>query len=107
MTPGRRRLRLRLHRLAIALAVFYALWLMAGQQVKMWELERQIRATRWEIEQIRLQRAALERELEALQQPDGIAREARRRLGLVFPGEIPYVAVPAPESAAEEDRGAD
>lgn len=100
------RIRVNLHRLVLVATLLYALWLVSVQQVRLWQLQREIRAVNLEMEEIRARKAALSHELERLRDPLGIEVEARDRLGLVYPGEIPYMTVPAQDANAAASAGA-
>lgn len=101
-----RRLRVNLHRLVLTVVLVYALALGLRQQVYLARLERDIRATRAELDEARARRAALEAAIRRLQDPAVVELEARRRLGLARPGEIQYVTVPAAGAPAGAEDGA-
>jgi cell division protein FtsB len=62
---------------------------------RLWQVNREIEATRRELEYSRLQQQELLKELERWNDPEVISRVAREQLGLVKPGEMRFVeAVP-------------
>lgn len=74
----------------IVLAVLVAICI--AQEVKnYWDLKVQEKALQQEIQELREKNEKLEKEKESLAKPEAIEKVARDELGLVKPGEVPYV----------------
>ncbi len=73
--------------LVLALAMVVPVRQYFEQRSQMAELQRTV-------EQLEVQRARMRAQLERLHDPDYLERVARECLGMVRPGEIPFVTVP-------------
>ncbi len=93
--PRRRRRPNRWLMLGLLALGVYVLISFSVQQVKLYRVGRQIALVQQEIAQEQARQAELQQQVDALQTDEYVERVAREKLGLVKPGEIPYVAVPA------------
>jgi cell division protein FtsB len=85
--------RIRWFRLAMLAVVGYCLYILAGQQLEMNALNREAEATRTRLEQLRQANQSLTEEKGRLTTPAYVEKLAREELGLVKPGEVPYIPV--------------
>lgn len=84
----------RFEKLAFACILAYLLAMFAMQEVCLHRLHDQVGALKQRIAVVKQQNEALKERAELLRTPDFVERVAREELGLVKPGEIPYVEVP-------------
>lgn len=84
----------RFQKLVFACILVYLLAMFAIQEVRLHRLRGQVGALKQRIAVVRQQNEALKERAELLRTPDFVERVAREELGLVKPGEIPYVEVP-------------
>ncbi len=92
----------RLLPLVIAVIVFFSLYHMVGNFMQIRRLESEVERLQQELDEAEEKQQELELEVERLDDPEYIERIARRRLGLVRPGEelfLPY------EVEEDEERG--
>ncbi|MDR3559995.1 MAG: septum formation initiator family protein [Negativicutes bacterium] len=87
----RRKYRIKWFRLAILLTVGYSLYILAGQQMELNAVNRETEATRERVEQLRQLNKSYGEEKTRLSTPAHVEKLARDELGLVKPGEVPYV----------------
>ncbi len=83
--------RIRWYRLVVLAMVGYCLYVLGGQQLEMNAVRRETEATRIRMEQLRQANDSLKDEKERLSTPAYVEKLARDELGLVKPGEVPYV----------------
>ncbi|MDT8902786.1 FtsB family cell division protein [Anaeroselena agilis] len=83
--------RIRWFRVTVLAVVGYCLYVLAGQQMEMNALNRETEATRIRMEQLRQANETLADEKKKLTTPAYVEKLAREELGLVKPGEVPYV----------------
>jgi cell division protein FtsL len=69
----------------------YSLYILAGQQVELNAINKEKEAVQQKIEQLQQTNASLNEERSKLNKPSYIEKLAREELGLVKPGEVPYV----------------
>ncbi len=93
MAAGKRpvRYRVRWFRLAVLAVVGVCLYVLIGQQMEMNAVNREMEATRIRLEQLRQANQSLNEEKKRLSTPAHIEKVARDELGLVKPGEVPYI----------------
>lgn len=93
MTTAKRptRYRIRWSRLAMLAVVVYCLYVLAGQQLELNSVNREAEATRIRLEQLRQASQSLTEEKARLTTPAYVEKLARDELGLVKPGEVPYI----------------
>lgn len=90
------RWRLNVRRLLLMALAVHMLVVVSGQAVRIAGMSRDLTALRLQIEGIRGENETLHREAQLLMTVEYIERLAREELGMVWPGEIPYMrAVPA------------
>lgn len=70
----------------------YFIYLTIGQQSQLASIRRETQATNTQLQHLQQTNAALNEERKALHDPKYIEKVAREELGLVKPGEIPYVS---------------
>lgn len=100
---GGRRRRLLLLLGGFALALLLVSLSGDGSLIRIYRLTRQRGSLLHDIERLRAENARLHREVAALQQDEARLEEiARRKLGLVRPGEVIYRFAAPPGSPAEE-----
>lgn len=85
--------RIRWFRLTVLAIVGYCLYVLAGQQMEMNAVNREVEATRIRLEQLRQSNQSLNEEKGRLSTPAYVEKIARDELGLVKPGEVPYIPV--------------
>jgi len=83
--------RIRWFRLTVLALVGYCLYVLAGQQMELNSLIRESEATRIRLEQLKQSNQSLQEEKMRLTNPAYVERLARDELGLVKPGEVPYI----------------
>lgn len=88
----RRRYRIRWFRLAVILIVGYSLYRLGNQQLEINAVNREIDATRTRVEQLKQQNKSYTEEKIKLNTPAYVEKLAREGLGLVKPGEVPYIS---------------
>ena len=80
----------RVSRVALLVVLLVLVYLYAGPARSYWDTMRQAKARRAEVAELKRENARLRARRDALRGPSALAREARR-LGMVKPGERPYV----------------
>jgi cell division protein FtsB len=91
MAGKRTTYRIRWFRLAVLAVIGYGLYVLAGQQLELNAVNREAEATRTRLEQLRQTNQTMAAEKEKLATPAYVEKVAREELGLVKPGEVPYV----------------
>jgi cell division protein FtsL len=87
----RRKYRIRWFRLAVFVVIGYGLYVAASQHLDVRAVNREVDATRTRVEQLKQQNKTLAEEKTRLTTPAYVEKLAREELGLVKPGEIPYI----------------
>jgi len=90
MQPSRK-YRIKWFRLAIMMTVGYCLYVLAGQQMELNAVNHEAEATRSRVEQLKQLNKSYVEEKARLTTPAYVERLARDELGLVKPGEVPYI----------------
>ncbi len=85
--------RVRWFRVTVLAVVAYCVYVLAGQQTELNALNREAEATRIRLEQLRQANQSLADEKGRLTTPAYVEKLAREELGLVKPGEVPYIPV--------------
>jgi Septum formation initiator len=85
--------RVRWYRLVVLAVVGYGLYVLGGQQMEMNAVHREAEATRIRLEQLQQSNQSLSEEKAKLMTPAYVEKLARDELGLVKPGEVPYIPV--------------
>jgi cell division protein FtsB len=70
----------------------YFIYLCIGQQSQIASIRRETQSTHMQLQQLQQANITLNEELNALQDPKYVEKLAREELGLVKPGEIPYLS---------------
>lgn len=70
----------------------YFIYLTIGQQSQLASIRHETQSTRAQLQQLQQTNAALNEERNALHDPKYVEKVAREELGLVKPGEIPYIS---------------
>lgn len=83
--------RIRWFRLAVLAVTGYCLYVLSGQQMELNAVNREAEATRIRLEQLKQANQAMTDEKKKLATPSYVEKVAREELGLVKPGEVPYV----------------
>lgn len=87
----RSRYRVRWVRLLILCVTGYFIYTLAGQQFDLYAINKEKDAARQKLEQLEQANIHLNEERSRLAKPSYIEKIAREELGLVKPGEIPYI----------------
>jgi cell division protein FtsB len=87
----RRKYRIKWFRLAVLVIFGYGLYIAASQQLDVSAVNHEANATRTRVEQLKQQNKSLAEEKARLATPAYVEKLAREELGLVKPGEIPYI----------------
>ncbi|MDU4961244.1 MAG: septum formation initiator family protein [Sporomusaceae bacterium] len=77
--------------LALALLSLYFCYLVTDRYLELASIRRETAAVRQQLEQAKNRNQQLQAEKELLLLPDYVEKLAREQLGLVKPGEVPYV----------------
>lgn len=88
---ARRKYRIRWFRLLILLAVAYFVFLAVGQQFELYTIHRETFSLKDRIEELEHSNKSLSEEKTRLSSPSYVEKIAREQLGLVKPGEVPYI----------------
>lgn len=83
--------RIRWFRLMVLAIVGYCLYVLAGQHAELNALNREANTTRIRFEQLQQSNQSLAEEKVRLSSPAYVEKLARDELGLVRPGEVPYI----------------
>jgi cell division protein FtsL len=87
----RRKFRVRWFRLVVILILGYCAYVFIGQQIELRAVNHEAEATRARLEQLKQLNKSLTEEKERLNTPAYVEKLARDDLGLVKPGEVPYI----------------
>jgi cell division protein FtsB len=88
---GRPKYRVKWFRLFLIALSGYFIYLCVGQQSQLASIRRETQSTRMQLEQLQQANVTLNEERNALQDLKYVEKLAREELGLVKPGEIPYL----------------
>lgn len=89
--PRRRKVRVKWFRVAALFIAGYFVYLIIGQQSQLSVINAENKAAQQRLEQAVKTNAALIEERNQLNNPAYIEKVAREELGLVKPGEVPYI----------------
>lgn len=87
----KRKYRLNWFRVVMIAIILYTVYVCVNQQLQYAAISREMEATRTQLEQLQQTNEAMNQEKEKLSTPAHVEKLAREELGLVKPGEIPYV----------------
>lgn len=87
----RRRYRIRWFRVLVLLTTAYFLYLAVGQQFELYTIQRETYVLKDRIAELEHSNKALADEKARLSSPVYVEKIAREQLGLVKPGEVPYI----------------
>lgn len=87
----RRRIRIKWFRLLLMCVIGYALYVGINQHLEYQAISRETEITRMHLEQLRQTQQSMMQEKQKLVSPEYVEKLAREELGLVKPGEVPYV----------------
>ena len=87
----RRRVRVRWFRVLTLLAAAYFIYLAVGQQFELYTIQRETYSLRGRIAELEQSNKTLADEKTKLSSPAYVEKIARDELGLVKPGEVPYI----------------
>lgn len=87
----RRKYRIRWLRVLILLAAGYFVFLAVGQQVELYTIQQETFSLKERILELEQSNQALANEKKKLAAPAYVEKIAREQLGLVKPGEVPYI----------------
>ena len=88
---ARRKYRIRWIRVLVLLTAAYFIFLAVGQQFELYTIQRETYSLRGRIAELEQSNKALADEKTKLSSPDYVEKIARDELGLVKPGEVPYI----------------
>lgn len=88
---SRPRYRIRWFRLLLLGMTGYFIYVLAGQQMDLQAISKEKEAARQKLEQLQQANTYLNEERARLAKPAYIEKIAREELGLVKPGEVPYI----------------
>lgn len=88
----RQRYRVKWFKIFLFVLCSYFVYLAIGQQSQLFSIRREAQATQTQLQQLQQTNAALQAERKALHDPKYVEKLAREELGLVKPGEIPYIS---------------
>ncbi|HAK73868.1 MAG TPA: septum formation inhibitor [Sporomusaceae bacterium] len=71
--------------------ILYTVYVCVNQQLQYAAISREMEATKTQLEQLQQTNEAMGQERQKLSTPAHVEKLAREELGLVKPGEIPYV----------------
>jgi cell division protein FtsL len=91
MMAARRRYRIRWIRVLVLLTAAYFLYLAAGQQYELYTIHRETYTLKDRIADLEQSNKSLTDEKARLVTPAYVEKIAREQLGLVKPGEVPYI----------------
>lgn len=87
----RRRYRIRWFRVLTLLAAAYFIYLAIGQQFELYTIQRETASLKSRIAELEQSNQSMIQEKQQLATPAYIEKIAREQLGLVKPGEVPYI----------------
>lgn len=88
----RRKYRVKWFKIFMVVLCSCFIYLAVGQQGQLSSIRREAQSTEMQLQQLRQTNAALQAERKALHDPKYVEKLAREELGLVKPGEIPYIS---------------
>lgn len=88
---SRPRYRIRWFRLLLLCLTGYFVYVLSGQQMELQAINKEKEAARQRLEQLQQANTNLNEERARLAKPAYIEKIAREELGLVKPGEVPYI----------------
>lgn len=88
---ARRKYRIRWIRVLVLLTAAYFIFLAVGQQFELYTIQRETYSLRGRIAELEQSNKALADEKTKLSSPAYVEKIARDELGLVKPGEVPYI----------------
>ena len=88
---SRRRYRFRWFRLTVMLIVGYSLYILVNQQLEINAVKHDMESTRARVEQLKTVNKSYADKKVRLNTPAYVEKLARDGLGLVKPGEVPYI----------------
>lgn len=88
---ARRRYRIRWFRVLVLLTAVYFVYLAVGQQFELYTIQRETASLQERIAELEQANKALLDEKSRLSSPAYVEKIAREQLGLVKPGEVPYI----------------
>lgn len=86
-----RKFRIKWFRLAMFVVAGYFIYLIVGQHGQLSAIESESKAAQQRLEQVTQLNSALNEEKKQLNSPTYVEKLAREELGLVKPGEVPYI----------------
>lgn len=87
----RRKIRVKWFRLIILMVIGYSLYVFANQHLQYIAISRETEASQIQLEQLKQVNEAMVNEKQKLSTDAYVEKLAREELGLVKPGEVPYV----------------
>ena len=87
----RRKIRIKWFRLIILMVIGYSLYVFGNQHLQYLAISRETEASRIQLEQLKQVNEAMAHEKQKLSTAVYVEKLAREELGLVKPGEVPYV----------------
>ncbi|WP_312562167.1 septum formation initiator family protein [Anaerospora sp.] len=87
----KRKYRLNWFRVVMIAIILYTVYVCVNQQLQYAAISREMEATKTQLEQLQQTNEAMGQEKQKLSTPAHVEKLAREELGLVKPGEIPYV----------------
>jgi len=87
----RRRYRIRWFRILTLLAAAYFIFLAVGQQFELYTIKRETKSLKSKITELEQTNKSMADEKNLLSSPAYVEKIARDQLGLVKPGEVPYI----------------
>lgn len=87
----KRKYRLNWFRVVMIAIILYTIYVCVNQQLQYAAISREMEATKTQLEQLQQTNEAMGQEKQKLSTPAHVEKLAREELGLVKPGEIPYV----------------
>ena len=94
-----KRKRIRIGFVLLVIFVLYTLTILGSQQLRLYRFERDIDRVAGHIKEAETHQEALRQQIDLMNTDEYIEKMAREKLGLIKPGEIPYIAVPSENEA--------
>jgi cell division protein FtsL len=88
----RQKYRVKWFKMFLVVLCSYFIYIAVNQQSQLISIRRETQATQTQLQQLQETNAALQAERKALHDPKYVEKLAREELGLVKPGEIPYIS---------------
>jgi cell division protein FtsL len=83
----------------LVLFLLYTVIILGSQQLRLYRFEKDIKDVNSSIEQAEIAKENLRQQIELMNTDNYVEMIAREKLGLIKPGEIPYIAVPSDDEA--------